>query len=156
MASINTVVVTGNLTRDPELRHTPSGSAVCSLRVAVNAREKVNGEWTDRANYFDVRVWGNMAESCAQYLSKGRKVGVMGRLRWEEWEDQATGSKRQKVVIVAENVEFLTPKGEGSAGESAFRAPEGGGEFFPAAATSDFGGGGGLDDPDQDIPFMYD
>ena len=77
MANINRVVLVGNLTRDPELRHTPSGTAVCSLRLAVNTRRKdgATGEWTEKPNYFDITVWGNQGENCAQYLAKGRPVG---------------------------------------------------------------------------------
>jgi len=76
MANINRVVLVGNLTKDPELRHTPSGTAVCKLRLAVNTRQKdqATGEWGDKPNYFDVTVWGNQGESCAQYLAKGRPV----------------------------------------------------------------------------------
>ena len=81
MANINRVVLVGNLTKDPELRHTPSGTAVCKLRLAVNTRQKdAQGNWGDKPNYFDVTVWGNQGESCAQYLAKGRPVGVDGRL----------------------------------------------------------------------------
>ena len=80
-ANINSVVLVGNLTRDPELRHTPSGMAVCSLRLAVNSRRKdETGNWTDKPNYFDITVWGAQGENCAQYLAKGRPVGVQGRL----------------------------------------------------------------------------
>src|SRR5262245_64232649 len=81
-ANINRVVLVGNLTRDPELRHTPSGTAVCSLRLAVNTRRKdaATGEWGEKPNYFDITVWGNQGENCAQYLSKGRPVAVDGRL----------------------------------------------------------------------------
>jgi single-strand DNA-binding protein len=146
MANINRVVLVGNLTKDPELRHTPSGTAVCKLRLAVNTRQKdAQGNWGDKPNYFDVTVWGNQGESCAQYLSKGRPVGVDGRLDWREWEAQ-DGSKRQAVEIIADSVQFLGSRGEGG---------EGGGErqFVPAAATSgneDFGGTGSGDD---DIPF---
>ena len=71
--NINRVVLVGNLTRDPELRHTPSGTPVCSLRLAVNTRRKdESGQWTDKPNYFDITVWGQQGENCAQYLSKGR------------------------------------------------------------------------------------
>ena len=146
MANINRVVLVGNLTKDPELRHTPSGTAVCKLRLAVNTRQKdAQGNWGDKPNYFDVTVWGNQGESCAQYLSKGRPVGVDGRLDWREWEAQ-DGSKRQAVEIIADSVQFLGSRGDGG---------EGGGErqFVPAAATSgneDFGGTGSGDD---DIPF---
>ena len=91
-ANINRVVLVGNLTRDPELRHTPGGTPVCSLRIAVNSRRKdESGNWTDKPNYFSVSVFGNQAESCAQYLSKGRPVAVDGRLDWREWQAQDGG-----------------------------------------------------------------
>ena len=82
MANINRVVLVGNLTKDPELRHTPSGTAVCKLRLAVNTRQKdaQTGEWGDKPNYFDITVWGNQGESCAQYLAKGRPVAEVVRL----------------------------------------------------------------------------
>ena len=146
MANINRVVLVGNLTKDPELRHTPSGTAVCKLRLAVNTRQKdgQTGEWGDKPNYFDVTVWGNQGESCAQYLAKGRPVGVDGRLDWREWEAQ-DGSKRQAVEIIADSVQFLGSRADG----------EGGGErqFVPAGATTenanaDFGNAN-----DDDIPF---
>ncbi len=142
MANINRVVLVGNLTRDPELRHTPNGIAVCKLRIAVNSRQKdaATGQWGDKPNYFDVTVWGNQAESCAQYLSKGRPVGVDGRLDWREWEAQ-DGSKRQAVEIIAESVQFLGGRGEGGdfGGGNQF-VPTGAAQEsadFPAAADDD-------------------
>jgi single-strand DNA-binding protein len=147
-ANINRVVLVGNLTRDPELRHTPSGTAVCSLRLAVNTRRKdgATGEWTEKPNYFDITVWGNQGESCAQYLSKGRPVAVDGRLEWREWDAQ-DGTKRQAVEIIADSVQFLGSRGDGEGG--------GGGQpqFVPAGATAqtenaDFAAGA-----DDDIPF---
>jgi single-strand DNA-binding protein len=145
VANINRVVLVGNLTKDPELRHTPSGTPVCKLRIAVNTRQKdgATGEWTDKPNYFDVTVWGNQGESCAQYLAKGRAVGIDGRLDWREWEAQ-DGSKRQAVEIIADSVQFLGSRGEGG-GEP---------QFVPAGATADQSstldsGAGG----DDDIPF---
>ena len=89
-SNINRVVLTGNLTRDPELRSLPSGMSVCSLRLAVNTRRKdASGDWEDKPNYFDVTVWGAQGENCAQYLSKGRPVALDGRLEWREWETPA-------------------------------------------------------------------
>ena len=113
MANINRVVLVGNLTRDPELRHTPSGTAVCSLRLAVNTRRKdgATGEWTEKPNYFDITVWGNQGENCAQYLSKGRPVAIDGRLEWREWEAQ-DGTKRQAVEVIADTVQFLGGRDE--------------------------------------------
>jgi len=139
-ANINRVVLVGNLTRDPELRHTPSGMAVCSLRVAVNSRRKdETGQWVDKPNYFDVTVWGQQGENCAQYLSKGRPVAVDGRLDWREWEAQ-DGSKRQAVDIVADNVQFLGGRTEGEAAGTYVPAGAAQGadaDFAPAAADDD-------------------
>jgi single-strand DNA-binding protein len=145
-ASINRVILVGNLTRDPELRHTPSGTAVCSLRLAVNSRRKdpSTGEWGEKPNYFDVTVWGNQGESCAQYLSKGRPVAVDGRLDWREYEAK-DGSKRQAVEIIADSVQFLGGRGDGEGGQS----------YIPqsdvAADQSDFVKAGAA--ADDDIPF---
>src|SRR5439155_680315 len=112
MANINRVVLVGNLTRDPELRHTPSGTAVCKLRIAVNTRQKdqATGEWGDKPNYFDVTVWGNQGESCAQFLSKGRPVGVDGRLDWREGEAQAGPTRRKSCFFCKEKVEEVDYK----------------------------------------------
>jgi single-strand DNA-binding protein len=142
-ANINRVVLVGNLTRDPELRQTPSGTSVCSLRIAVNSRRRdESGQWIDKPNYFSISVFGNQAESCSQYLSKGRPVAVDGRLDWREWQTQ-DGQKREAVEIVAESVQFLGSRGEGDLG--------GGNQFVPAGASSgvdaDFQGA------DDDIPF---
>jgi single-strand DNA-binding protein len=105
--NINRVVLTGNLTADPELRSLPSGTAVCKLRVACNTRRKSpSGEWEDKPNYFDVTVWGAQGENCARFLTKGRPVAIDGRLEWREWESQE-GQKRQAVDIIADSVQFL-------------------------------------------------
>jgi single-strand DNA-binding protein len=148
VANINRVVLVGNLTKDPELRHTPSGTAVCKLRLAVNTRQKdaSTGEWGDKPNYFDVTVWGNQGESCAQYLSKGRPVGVDGRLDWREWEAQ-DGAKRQAVEIIAESVQFLGGRSDGE-GQSQYIPPS-----DVSADQSDFVKAGAGAAPDDDIPF---
>ncbi|HET9184605.1 MAG TPA: single-stranded DNA-binding protein [Solirubrobacterales bacterium] len=154
-SNVNVVVITGNLTRDPELRHTGGGTAVCDLRVAVNSRRKdQSGNWVDKPNFFDVAVWGAQGENCANYLAKGRPVAIEGRLDWREWEAK-DGSKRQAVQIVASTVQFLGSR-DGSGGNG---GNGNGGGFSPPrsdvpADTSDFegaaaGGGGGEDD----IPF---
>ena len=105
--NINRVVLTGNLTRDPELRSLPSGMSVCSLRIASNTRRKdQSGEWMDKPNYFSVTVWGAQGENCARFLSKGRPVALDGRLEWREWQGQ-DGAKRESVEIVADSVQFL-------------------------------------------------
>jgi single-strand DNA-binding protein len=121
--NINRVVLTGNLTTDPELRSLESGTSVCNLRVACNTRRKdSSGEWVDKPNYFNVTVWGAQGESVARYLSKGRALAVDGRLEWREWESQ-DGTKRQATDIVADSVQFLG-NGGGSSGEEAGSEPE--------------------------------
>ena len=128
--NINRVVITGNLTKDPELRSLPSGTAVCDLRVAVNTRRKDGEEWVDKPNYFDVTVFGGQGEAVAQHLTKGRGVAVDGRLEWREWETQENG-KRQAVSIIADSVQFL-PSGNGSTSE-----PDREGELVGAGAGED-------------------
>jgi single-strand DNA-binding protein len=142
---INRVTIVGRLTRDPELRQLPSGTSVLQLGVAVNGRQKDDaGNWIDKPNFFDVKVFGNQADTLNTHLSKGRRIGVDGRLDWSSWEAQ-DGSKRSKVEIVAQSVQFLDSRGEGGG--------EGERQFVPAAATAgneDFGGSASSDD---DIPF---
>ncbi len=154
-SNVNVVVITGNLTQDPELRHLGSGTAVCELRVAVNSRRKdgSTGEWVDKPNYFNVTVWGAQGENCANSLSKGRPVAIEGRLDWREWEAKEGGGKRQAVQIIANSVQFLGSRDGGGGNGN-------GGGFTPQSDTpadpSDFdaapagAGGGGSDD---DIPF---
>jgi single-strand DNA-binding protein len=148
--NINRVILTGNLTRDPELRSTSSGMSVCSMRVACNTRRKdqSTGDWVDKPNFFDVTVWGAQGENCARFLSKGRPVAIDGRLEWREWQDKE-GNKRQSVDIIADSVQFLGSREGG----------ENGGRFTPQsdvpADTGDFeqapvAAGGSTDD---DIPF---
>ncbi len=136
MQNINSVVITGNLTRDPDLRTTDGGTKVCNLRVAVNSRRKNgNDEWVDKPNYFNVTVWGGQGESCAEYLAKGRPVAVEGRLDWKE---RGEGDDhREYISIVAETVQFLNGKPKDKAEENE--------EAEPVAAAA----GGGEDD----IPF---
>lgn len=115
--NINRVVMTGNLTADPELRTTPSGTSVCSLRIACNTRRKDNatGEWVDKPNYFNITVWGAQGENAARYLAKGRPVAIDGRLEWREWEAQ-DGTKRQATDIIADSVQFLGSREDASGG----------------------------------------
>ncbi|MGZ8665480.1 MAG: single-stranded DNA-binding protein [Solirubrobacterales bacterium] len=149
--NINRVILTGNLTRDPELRSTSGGTSVCSLRLAVNSRRKdSSGEWTDKPNYFDITVWGAQGENCANYLSKGRPVAVDGRLEWREWEAKDGSGKRQSVEVIADSVQFLGSRDGGGGG--------GNGNGFTAtsdvpADTSDFEGAGVGGGSDDDIPF---
>lgn len=139
MSGLNRVILTGNLTRDPLLSHTGGGTAVCELGLAVNGREKVDGEWQDRADFFDIRVFGNQAEACAEFLSKGSPVGVDGRLRLDQWVDRDTDQKRYRVRIIADNVQFLPSKKDAQQqGGGQARSTDGGDEFGVA---------------DDDIPF---
>jgi single-strand DNA-binding protein len=155
--NINRVIITGNLTRDPELRSTGSGMSVCGLRVACNTRRKDNstGEWVDKPNYFDVTIFGRQGENAAQYLSKGRPVAIDGRLEWREWQDQA-GNKRQSIDIIADNVQFL---GSGEMGGNGGGGGGGGQSFTPRSdvpvSTDDFSPApvGGSSAADDDIPF---
>jgi single-strand DNA-binding protein len=152
--NINRVVMTGNLTKDPELRSLPSGTSVCELRLACNTRRKdsATGEWTDKPNFFNVKVWGAQGENAARYLSKGRPVAIDGRLEWREWEAQ-DGTKRQAIDIIADSVQFLGSRedasgGGGFAGNGATpggETPVHEGDFQPAPV----GAGAG----DEDIPF---
>lgn len=142
MASINRVVLVGNLTKDPELRHTPSGMPVCSLRLAVNTRRKDDtGQWTEKPNYFSITVWGNQGENCAQYLSKGRPVAVDGRLEWREYQTQ-DGTKREAIDIIADSVQFLGGRADGEGGQPQFVPASAQAEDFPSSAAAD-----------DDIPF---
>jgi single-strand DNA-binding protein len=143
---INRVTIVGRLTRDPELAHLPSGTAVLKLGVAVNGRQKdEGGNWIDKPNFFDVKVFGNQADALNNHLAKGRRVGVDGRLDWSSWEAQ-DGTKRSKVEIVAQSVQFLDSRGDAGGGGG-----DGERQFVPAAATTgneDFGASA-----DDDIPF---
>lgn len=119
--SINAVVLSGNLTRDPELRQTQGGAAVLSLRMASNGRRKngQTGQWEDDPCFVGVTVWGARAESLARVLAKGMRVTVQGRLRWREWQDKG-GARRESLEVVADNVE-LPPRQQG--GQAAPQAP---------------------------------
>ena len=104
--SINRVVISGNLTRDPELRHTQSGMPVLSMGVAVNDRRKnqQTGEWEDYPNFIDCTMFGGRAEGVSKYLTKGTKVSIEGKLRWSQWEKD--GQKRSKLEVVGEDIDF--------------------------------------------------
>lgn len=113
MASVNKVFLIGNLTRDPELRYTPSGAPVTDLGVAVNRYFVTkDGERRDETLFIDVTVWNRQAENCCQYLRKGQPVHIEGYLRMDTWDDRNTGEKRSKIKIEAENVQFLGSRRE--------------------------------------------
>ena len=151
-SNINRVIITGNLTKDPELRSTNSGMAVCSLRIAVNTRTKdgATGEWGEKPNYFSVTVFGRQGETAAQYLAKGRGVAVDGRLSWREYTTQ-DGQKREAVEIIADTVQFLGGPEGGASNGGGFTAsrtdvPIDTGDFAPV-------GGGSPAAAADDIPF---
>lgn len=151
MASLNKVMLLGNLTRDPELRHTPKGSAVTDLGLALNRRvQDGNGGWKEEVTFVDVTVWGNSAENAHKYLSKGRGVFVEGRLQMDTWDDKETGKKRSKLKVVADNLQFL-PDGKGGGGGS---RPASSNESS-AGAGSQGGSAGPAGDfeEEDDIPF---
>ena len=164
--NINRVTITGNLTRDPELRQTPNGTAVCTLGVAVNGRRKdESGQWVDKPNYFNVVVWGAQGQNCANFLSKGRPVAVDGRLDWRSWEAKDGSGKRSTIEIVADTVQFLGSRdgsapggngGQNQGGQQGGGQAQGGG-FNPSsdvpADTGDFAPTSGGPAADDDIPF---
>lgn len=139
--SLNSVTLSGNLTRDPELRATPGGTSVLNVRIAVNDRVKDQhtGEWTDRPNYFDVDLFGRRADALANILSRGMKVAIAGRLRWREWEAQ-DGGKRQAVSVVADTVELMQQRDGGSGSAQASTSA-------PQSASKPWS------EDDDDIPF---
>ncbi|HMS23352.1 MAG TPA: single-stranded DNA-binding protein [Candidatus Saccharibacteria bacterium] len=113
--SVNQVTLMGNLTRDPELRQTPNGQSVCSFSLALNRSYKgSNGEWQEATDYVDIVAWANLGERVAQYLTKGRRCLVIGRLQSSSWEQE--GKKRSKVEVIANDVTFLDSRGADSGG----------------------------------------
>ena len=148
MANFNKVLLVGNLTRDPELKHTPSNQAVAQIGLAVNRNYQTkDGEKREETTFVDCEAWGRTAEVMCQYLAKGRPVLVEGRLKLDQWQDK-DGNNRSKLKVVIENFQFLGGRGEGGQG--------GGGQSNYASSgnsgSSAQGGGGGRpsDDP---IPF---
>lgn len=152
MASLNRIILCGNLTADPELAYAPSGMGICKMRLAVNERVKNSqtGEWQDRPCYVDVTVFGNQAEPCNQYLSKGSPVLLEGKLRFETW-DGPDGTKRSKHSVVADRVQFIAPRGEDSpAPRAAAPAPA---AREPARATMPAPPPPPETENDEDLPF---
>lgn len=139
MGNFNQVQIMGNLTRDPELRYTPSGAAVCEFTVAVNRRWKSQGgEAREEVTFVDVTAWGRTAEIVSEYMKKGRGIFVAGRLTQDRWEDKNTGQKRSKLKVTAENVQFLGGgKGNGR----------------PAAESEETASAGAEEDPLENYPF---
>ena len=132
--SINRVIISGNLTRDPELRQTQSGMPVLGLGVAVNDRRKnqTTGEWEDYPNFIDCTMFGSRAEALSRYLSKGTKVAIEGKLRWSQWERD--GQKRSKIEVIVDELEFMSSRNSGQdQGHAAYGAPAAANGAMPAA-----------------------
>lgn len=113
--SINKTIISGNLTREPEVKSTASGSCVMKFGVAVNDRAKnqQTGQWEDRPNYIGCTMFGARAESVSRFLHKGAKVAIEGKLRWSQWDDRKTGEKRSKVEVIVDEIEFMSSRNEG-------------------------------------------
>ena len=107
MASLNKVFLLGNLTRDPDLRYTPSGAAVCEFGLAISRRFSANGADQDEVCFVDIVVWSKQAENCKQYLAKGSPALIEGRLQFDQWEDRNGGGKRSRLRVLAERVQFV-------------------------------------------------
>lgn len=151
---MNKVMLVGNLTRDAELRHTNSGFPVTEMGIAVNERRKNSqtGEWEDKPNFFNMKMLGERGEKLAQYLTKGKKVAIVGRLEYRAWETPA-GDKRSVVEVVVEDLDFMSSAGGGDNGGSSRQdrpdsAPQSGRSFGSAAADL-----GGVEVDDEEIPF---
>ena len=155
-ADLNRVTLVGRLTRDPELRHTGGGDPICSMRLAVSSRARdKSGNWGDKSNFFDVTVFGRQAQTAADYLAKGRRIGVDGRLSWREWQAQ-DGTKRQSVEVIANDVFFLDSRGEGGGGgeREATGWSRSADDLAPVGAAAGNGSGGGSAPADDaEIPF---
>lgn len=152
MANLNKVMLIGNLTRDPELRHTPKGTAVAEIGLAVNRQWKdEQGQKQEETTFVDVTLWGRQAELAQQYLAKGNPVYIEGRLNLDTWDDKATGQKRSKLKVIGENLQFLSAgksAGGGGGSPQAARAPQRSGPQQGAspAAAEDY-------QEEDDIPF---
>lgn len=146
-SNINRVIVSGNLTRDPEYRQTASGTSILSFGVAVNDRRKnqQTGEWSDYTNWIDCIVFGARAEPLSRFLSKGAKVAIEGKLRYSSWEAK-DGGKRSKLEVVVDEVEFLSTRNQHGAQQPAQPAPTY--SAHPKAAVTPK-----ADDYDESIPF---
>ncbi|WP_302961259.1 single-stranded DNA-binding protein [uncultured Adlercreutzia sp.] len=134
--SINRVIISGNLTRDPELRNTQSGMAVLSFGVAVNDRRKnpTTGEWEDYPNFVDCTMFGARADSLSRYLSKGTKVSIEGKLRWSQWERD--GQKRSKLEVIVDELEFMSSRNANGGAQSYGGDAYGGNQGYSAPAPA--------------------
>jgi single-strand DNA-binding protein len=164
MASFNKVMLMGNLTRDPELKYTPKGTAIADIGLAVNRTYTAdNGEKREEVTFIDVTLWGRVAEIVGEYCKKGRPLFVEGRLQLDTWDDKQTGQKRSKLKVVGENIQLLGSREGGGGGGGGPSGGGGGGEYSeprPSApaqrrpsAPPKRPADPDLDPPEDDIPF---
>lgn len=160
MAYLNKVFLIGNLTRDPELRVTPKGTAICQFGLAVNRQFKdESGQTRDETAFIDIEAWGKQGELVSKYLTKGSPAMVEGRLKFDSWEDKQSGQKRSKLKVVLENVQFLSSRGGAGGGGAA--SDEGVDQTAPAernvppprGARSTQPPAASHDSIDEDVPF---
>src|ERR1700719_812234 len=151
MASFNKVILLGNLTRDPEVRYTPKGSAVCDLGIAINRQYTLDsGEKREEVTYVDVVLWSRLAEIAGEYLKKGRPVFIEGRLQLDTWDDKQSGQKRSKLRVIGETMQLLggrPPGAGGGAAESGEGKESRGGKTTPPPKA------GAAEPDDDEIPF---
>ena len=182
MANLNKVMLIGNLTRDPEVRYTPKGTAVTDIGLAVNRTYSVEGDRREETTFVDITLWGRQAEIAGQYMRKGRPIYVEGRLQMDTWQDKQTGQNRTRLKVVGDNFQFLGGRDDGGGGgggggqQGGYSAPPaqanqqqpayqgdpggGGGDGYEAAgpppqqsAPPSHGGGAEFTEEDDDIPF---
>lgn len=177
MASYNKVILLGNLTRDPQVRYTPGGTAVAEIGLAVNRQwfDKQSNQKKEETTFVDVTLWGRQAEVAGEYLAKGRSVLIEGRLQLDQWEDKTSGEKRSKLKVVGEEMKMVGGRGEGGGdfgggggggsqqrgGGGGGRGPQGGRKPAGRPAAAEEGGSSAdsfydsapQDIPDDDVPF---
>jgi single-strand DNA-binding protein len=153
MASFNKVILLGNLTRDPEVRYTPKGSAVCDLGIAINRQYTLDsGEKREEVTYVDVVLWSRLAEIAGEYLKKGRPVFIEGRLQLDTWDDKQSGQKRSKLRVIGETMQLLGGRPPGVGGGAA-EAGEGARESRPSKSAQPPKAGAAAEPDDDEIPF---
>jgi single-strand DNA-binding protein len=160
MASFNKVILMGNLTRDPEVRYTPAGTAVTDIGLAVNRYwfDKQANERREETTFVDVTLWGRQAEVAGEYLAKGRPVLIEGRLHLDTWDDRETGQKRSRLKVIGETMQLLGSRSDGGGGAP---RPSSGSQSYGGSSDNSYGGtpggdfepasGGGI--PDDEVPF---
>lgn len=154
MADLNKCFLLGRLTRDPDLRGTPSGGKVCTLGLATSRKFNSNGQEKEETLFIDINVWGRQAENCGKYLAKGSQVLIEGRLRLDQWEDRNGGGKRSKIVVEAENVQFMGGRPEQQQ-QPQEQPPRRGvdSQYAPQPQMPDYDGADYSEDDNGDIPF---